>query len=375
MKLRCLTSLVATMVMASTAGAAEIYNKDGNTLNVFGSVIGGHYFSKGNLNKDGGHSFVRCGFLGKTYINDKIVGFGMLEHEIFLQNVEGVNYKNGGSNNNALLGYAGIKYGNFGTIDYGRNYGVLYDIGSWTDVVSSFGGDLFIADNFLSSRGSNIITYRNNNFFGFVEGLDFAVQYQGKNNINAVAGRTVKTANGEGYGVSASYSIDNISAAVAYTNSKRLLEQVNLDNNVDKSDNAGAYYCGLKYDGYGVYLAAAYGETYNMIPFGNFDDNLNPDNVYGFINKSKNVEVVAQYQFDFGLRPSVSYLQVKTSHMDNSNGDFLKKYVTIGTSYVYNKNISTTMDYRINLLDKSNFANTAQIDTNDIIALGIVYVF
>lgn len=373
MKLRCFTSLIATVVMASTAGAAEIYNRDGNTLNIFGSLIGGHYFSKYDSNKEGGHSFVRCGFIGKTHINDKVIGFSMWEHEISLQNVEGISYNN---SSNALLGYVGIKCGDFGTIDYGRNYGVLYDVGSWTDVVPAFGGDLFISDNFLSGRSSNVITYRNNNLFGFVEGLDFAVQYQGKNDINVITGRSLKMVNGEGYGVSASYSIDNIAAAVAYMNGKRTIEQINLDSNVYKNNSAEAYYCGLKYDGHGMYLAANYGETYNMTPFGNFDDNLNPDSIYGFVNKSRNIEVVAQYQFDFGLRPSVSYLHVKASDIDNNSYDnYLKRYVTVGASYICNKNISTTIDYRMNLLDKNDFTNAAHINTDDIIALGIAYVF
>lgn len=371
MKLRCLTSLVATMVMASTAGAAEIYNKDGNTLNMFGSLVGGYCFSDNGGNADGGHSFMRYGCVGKTYINDQIVGFGMWEQEFSLQKVESANC----NNNNVLLGYVGIKCGKFGTMDYGRNYGVLYDVGSWTDVVPAFGGDIFISDNFLSGRGSNIITYRNHDLFGCVEGLDFAVQYQGKNDVNAVVGRTLKTANGEGYGLSASYSIDNVAAAIAYVNGKRTVEQRNVDGNTRQNDSAEAYYCGLKYDGYGMYLAAMYGETYNMMPFGNFDDTLNPDSIYGFVNKSRNVEVVAQYSFDFGLRPSVSYLHVKASDLDNSYGNYLKKCVTVGASYMYNKNISTTIDYRINLLNKNDFTNAAQIDTNNIVALGVVYLF
>lgn len=373
MKLRCLTSLVATMVMASTAGAAEIYNKDGNTLNVFGSLVGGYYFSEnGSDSIEGSHSFMRYGCLGKTYVSEKVIGFGMWEQEVSLQNIEGCNHK---SNSNILLGYAGIKCGKFGTIDYGRNYGVLYDVGSWTDVVPAFGNDMFIADNFLSSRGSNIVTYRNNDLFGYVEGFDFAMQYQGKNDVNVVTGRTVKTANGEGYGISASYSLDNIAAGIAYINSKRTLEQRNLNGNLHQDDNAEAYYYGVKYDGYGMYLAAMYGETYNVMPFGNFDDALNPDGVYGFVNKSRNVEMVAQYNFDFGLRPSVSYLHVKAGDADNSYGNYLKKCITVGVSYMYNKNISTTIDYRINLLNKNDFTDAAHIDTNNIVALGLVYMF
>lgn len=373
MKLRCFTSLVATMVMASTAVASEIYNKDGNILDMFGSLVGGHYFSKDNT-KNGDNSFVRYGFSGTTYINDQIVGFGMWEHEISLKNTEGTIVNN---NDKVLLGYAGIKFGNLGSIDYGRNYGVLYDVGAWTDVTPGFGGDILFVDNFLSNRSSNVITYRNKNFFGFVNGLDFALQYQGKNDVNKATGRTLKTANGEGYGVSASYSLDNgFAASVAYTNNKRIIEQTALDSNLCCNDNAEAYSLGIKYDGNGMYVAATYGETYNMTPFGSFCDNLSPEYIYGFINKAKNIELVAQYQFDFGLRPSVSYLYSKANDAENDGySNFLKKCVTVGTSYVFSKNVCTTMDYRINLLHKDSFTSASQICTDNVIALGLAYAF
>ncbi|URJ28296.1 porin [Candidatus Blochmannia vicinus (nom. nud.)] len=373
MKLRCFTSLVATMVMASTAGAAEIYNNDGNILNIFGSIIGGHYFSREHT-KNGDNSFLRYGFSGKTYVNDKIVGFGMWEHEISLKNIEGINVNNSGK---VLLGYAGIKFGDFGSIDYGRNYGVLYDVGSWTDVIPGFGGDILLIDNFLSNRSSNVVTYRNKNLFGFVNGLDFALQYQGKNDVNKETGRTLKTANGEGYGVSASYALDNgLAASAAYVNSKRIAEQIVLDNNGGGSnDNAEAFSFGVKYAGKGMYVAATYGETYNMTPFGSFCDNITPENIYGFVNKAKNVELVAQYQFDFGLRPSVSYLHSKANDLESGYSNFLKKCITVGTSYVFNKNICTTIDYRIDLLNKNSFTDASNINPDDIIALGVAYVF
>lgn len=373
MKLRCFTSLIVTMIMVSTAGAVEVYNKNGNVLNTFGNIVGGQCFSK-NLVKHGSHSSMRYGLIGQTYISDKVFGFGKWEHEFFLQNVEtGINLKNNG---HSVLGYAGVKFGNFGSIDYGRNYGVLHDVISWADVVSEFGEDLSISDNFLSGRASNVITYRNTNFFGLLNGFDFAVQYQAKNDINQYTGRTLKTANGDGFGVSASYSLRNgLAASVAYVNSNRTLEQKHLDSSVDHNDTAEAYSVGLKYDAYGMYVAAVYGETYNMTPFGNFNDVLNPDNIFGFINKTRNVEVIARYQFNCGFIPSVSYLYSKASDVDNGYGDCLKKCFTIGTGYAFNKNIFTTVDYRINLLDKNDFTTAAQVCIDDALAVGISYLF
>lgn len=373
MKLRCFTSLIVAMVMVSTAGAVEVYNKNGNTLNTFGNIVGGQCFSKNSFH-NGSHSFMRYGLIGQTCISDKIFGFGKWEHEFFLQNVEtGINLK---ENGHSILGYAGIRFSDFGSIDYGRNYGVLYDVMSWTNLTSDFGEDLSISDNFLSGRASNLITYRNKNFFGFLNGFNFAIQYQGKNDINQSTGRTVKTANGDGYGVSASYSLRNgISASAAYVNSKRTFEQIRLDNNIDENDTAEAYSIGLKYDAHGVYVAAVYGETYNMTPFGNFNDILNPDNIYGFIDKARNVEVVAKYQFGCGFVPSISYLQSKASDVDNGYGNYLKKCVTIGTGYAFNKNVFAILDYRVNLLKKDDFTTAAQVCIDDAFAIGISYLF
>jgi outer membrane protein N len=35
----------------------------------------------------------------------------------------------------------GIKVGDYGSFDYGRNYGVLYDVEGWTDMLPEFGGE------------------------------------------------------------------------------------------------------------------------------------------------------------------------------------------------------------------------------------------
>ncbi len=64
-----------------------------------------------------------------------------------------------------------------------------------------------------------------------------------------------------------------------------------------KAESVGT---GLKYDANNIYLAANYGETRNATR-----------NEGGFANKTQDVLLVAQYQFDFGLRPSIAYPQSK----------------------------------------------------------------
>ena len=55
-----------------------------------------------------------------------------------------------------------------------------------------WGGDSWAsADNFMNGRTNGVATYRNYDFFGLVDGLDFAIQYQGKNRTVALRNKMV----------------------------------------------------------------------------------------------------------------------------------------------------------------------------------------
>lgn len=376
MKLRGITVLVSTMVIAGVTTAAEVYNKDGNKLDLYGELNGIHYLSS-NESKDGDHSFIRYGFHGEMQISNHnhLIGFGTWEQENAVRHSKNQEAKNGFTR----LGFAGLKFGEAGSLDYGRNYGVLYDVGAWTDVMPEFGGDTTLADNFLSGCANGVLTYRNANFFGMMDGLNFALQYQGKNSNNKDRDRSVQEENGDGYGLSTSYDFGNgVSAAVAYANSNRTQSQRALVTDAhyrgSKSKRAEAYSLGLRYDANSLYLAALYSETRNMTPFGKFS-NLTDRNIFGFSDKAKNIELVAQYQFIFGLRPSIGYLQSIIDDDNDSSSHTTKKYIELGTSYNFNKNMLTFIDYRINLLSKDSFSCAANISTDNILALGMVYMF
>ncbi|AVJ18554.1 porin OmpC [Serratia sp. MYb239] len=369
MKLRVLSLIVPAMLVAGTAGAAEIYNKDGNKLDLFGKIDGLHYFSDDN-GTDGDQSYLRFGLRGETQISDQLTGYGEWEYQVQLNKTENEN------DSYTRVGFAGLRFGDYGSLDYGRNYGVLYDIGAWTDVLPEFGGDTYGADNFLFQRSSGVLTYRNNDFFGLVDGLNFALQYQGKNDSAEESnnGRDVLAQNGDGYGMSATYDLGyGISAAAAYFSSDRTNEQNGYKNPgiLGSGDKAEAYSGGLKYDANNVYLAAMYTQSYNATRFGG-----SKGTAYGYANKAQNIELVAQYQFDFGLRPSVAYLQSKGKDIERGYGDQdLMKYVDVGATYYFNKNMSTYVDYKINLMDDNDFTKAAGINTDDVVALGLVYQF
>ena len=317
MKRNILAVVIPALLVAGAANAAEIYNKDGNKLDLYGKTVGLHYFSD-NKDNDGDKTYARLGFKGETQINDQLTGYGQWEYQFQGNRSEGGDDAQKG--NKTRLAFAGLKFGDAGSFDYGRNYGIVYDALGYTDMLPEFGGDTAYSDNFFVGRVGGVATYRNSNFFGLVDGLNFGVQYLGKNERDG----NVSRSNGDG-------------------------------------KKAEQWATGVKYDANNIYLAANYGETRNAT---RIED--------GFANKTQDFFVVAQYQFDFGLRPSISYNKSKAKDVEGVGSEDLVNYVEVGATYYFNKNMSTYVDYQINQIDSDNKLG---VNSDDTVAVGIVYQF
>ena len=226
MKRKVLAILVPALLMAGAANAAEMYNKDGNKVDLYGKVDARHTFSD-NPGDDGDETYVQVGFKGETQITNDLIGYGQWEYKTYANNTESA-----GDKSFNRLAYAGLKYGEYGSFDYGRNYGVVYDVEAWTDMLPVFGGDSYTwTDNFMNGRANGLATYRNTDFFGLVEGLNFALQYQGANEgQDATEDQEgtknghddVRFQNGDGFGMSTTYDFDfGLSLGAAYSSSDR----------------------------------------------------------------------------------------------------------------------------------------------------------
>ncbi|EPT4023445.1 porin OmpC [Enterobacter roggenkampii] len=380
MKRKVLAILVPALLMAGAANAAKMYNKDGNKVDLYGKVDARHTFSD-NPGDDGDETYVQIGFKGETQITNDLTGYGQWEYKTYANDTEGA-----GDKSFNRLAYAGLKFGEYGSFDYGRNYGVVYDVEAWTDMLPVFGGDSYTwTDNFMVGRTNGVATYRNNDFFGLVDGLNFALQYQGANegaNANEDQEGTknghkdVRFQNGDGFGMSTSYDfsgdLSGLSLGAAYSSSDRTNDQVAYGKAAESIGFAGgekaeAWTVGAKYDANSVYLAMMYAETRNMTPIGNV----------GIANQTQNFEAVAQYQFDFGLRPSLAWVYSKGKDLDGKgfNQD-LVNYIDLGMTYSFNKNFSTYVDYKINMLDNDEALYDAYgISTDDIVGVGMTYQF
>jgi len=354
MKRKVLAILVPALLMAGAANAAEIYNKDNNKIDIYGKVVGERIMT----DRSEGHgednsedtSYARFGVKGETQINDALIGYGQFELDF--------EASNDSNDDQTRLAFAGLKAVEYGSFDYGRNYGVAYDAEAYTDMFVEWGGDSWSGtDLFMTNRTNGVATYRNTDFFGLVDGLNFALQYQGKNEDGDVTKE-----NGDGYGFSTSYTIDGFSFAGAYANSDRTDDQVAKIRNI--GENAEVWALSAKYDANNVYAALMYGETRNM----NADDG-------DFVNKTQNFEAVLQYQFDFGLRPSLGWSYSKALDVAGYEDSDRLNYIEVGTWYYFNKNMNVYTAYKFNLLDDSAYVRDHGIDTDNQLALGIVYQF
>ncbi|MEE3649556.1 MULTISPECIES: porin [unclassified Brenneria] len=369
MKRNILAVVIPALLAAGAANAAEVYNKDGNKLDLTGRVNGLHYFSDNNGN-DGDKTYARLGFKGETQITSDLTGYGRFEYEF-----RGNRSESSGSANSdkTRFAFAGLKFADYGSFDYGRNQGVAYDGIAYTDVLPEFGGDQSNSDNFLTGRSTGVATYRNTDFFGLVDGWNFAIQYQGKNSSDTSNNRSnISEQNGDGWGISSSYESDiGLGVVASYAAIDRTNEQ-NSSVTTGRGKKAEAWATGLKYDANAIYLAATYGEYRNLSFIGQESTPASLTDTDGFADKTKIFEAVAQYNFDFGLTPSLAYVSGKAKDDANGKNDYITKYVSVGATYAFNKNMSTYVDYQINLIKDDNAYG---INDDDTVAVGLVYQF
>ncbi|MBN3262020.1 porin [Pectobacterium brasiliense] len=351
MKRNILAVVIPALLVAGAANAAEVYNKDGNKLNLTGRVHAGYTFNNQEVDNED-NTTARLGFKGETQIADQLVGFGRFEYQF-----DGNAAEDGAKSDKTRYAFAGLKFGDFGSFDYGRNLGVAYDGLAYTDVLPENGGDSSITDT-LTGRIGNAATYRTTNFFGLVDGLGFGLQYVAKDDSSSPR---IDRNHGDAWSTSVSYDTDfGVGVVGSYGSQERTAAQRTSTAGGDRAD---VWSTGVKYDANNVYVAAVYGEGRN---FYRTTGNILAD-------ESKVFEVVAQYNFDFGLTPTLAYVSRKDKVNTTANAnDYAVKYASVGATYAFNKNFSAYTEYDINLIDKDNAYGIAN---NDIVNVGVIYQF
>lgn len=367
MKRNLLALAIPALLVAGAASAnIEIYNKDGNSLSINGRAQGMNYITSTGNTDQGDQSNGRLGFTGRTIVSDDLAGYGRLEYQA-----------NAGDNSvKTRYAFAGLDFGNAGRLDYGQNDGITKRVTGYTDVLPEFGGD---SSDFylLSNRQAGLVTYSNDNLFGAVEGLNFALQYADKSPDEIIPDTDDKaksyllqdraefggafnyTLPGVGVGIGASYVMTSKSE-LAY------------------AEKGKVYAVGLMYDGSqtvgaenGLYVGALYIQGKGM--------NNNPTNTLaanGFNYKVSGYEGVIKYSVPVGgsiITPSVAYIEHKAEATDGAEKKPVAKYFDVALQYDFNKNMSAIVDYKINQLKEDDVSVEAL--TKDTVAVGLTYQF
>ncbi|MDX5626584.1 MULTISPECIES: porin [unclassified Brenneria] len=348
MKRNILAVVIPALLAAGAANAAEVYNKDGNKLDVYGRAEARYEFvdqDNGDGNSD--KTRARLGVRGETQITDQLTGYGRYELQFGAT-------KDDHNGVDTRLAFAGLKFADYGSLDFGRNAGILRGAIDYTDILPNYSGDFGGTDHFLTDRSSGVLTYRNTDFFGLVDGLNFGLQYAEKDEVGA----DVTENHGDGWGTSVSYDSD-IGLGVIATYAS--VDRASHTQGGVSGQKADTIIGGVKYDANSVYLAAIYGQSRNLAAYSGV-----------WADKTKFFEVSAAYNFDFGLTPSIIYSQAKADNDTAQIDDYSSKYVALSADYAFNKNINTYAVYKINLLDSDNKHG---VSDDDAVFVGLKYQF
>ncbi|PMN50555.1 hypothetical protein BCT31_19470 [Vibrio lentus] len=319
---------VSAAALATGANAAELYNQDGNSVE-----MGGRAEARLSL-KDGkaeDKTRIRLNFLGKVEIQDGLYGVGFYEGEFTTADNGGATDSSDGDITNRYT-YAGLG-GTFGEVTYGKNEGALGVITDFTDIMAYHGNSA--ADKIaVADRSNNMLSYKGQfqdlglkasyrfadredntpNNEGFADngqdGYSLSGIYAiGETGIKLGAGYADQDKNNE-YMLSASYAISDLYFAGVFTDGEK---------DFDGYQYTNAKFAGVQdYTGYELAAAYTLGQTVFSTTYNNAET--------GNDTSADNIAVDATYYFKPNFRGYVSY-----------NFNLLDAKDTLGTSTVGEK--------------------------------------
>lgn len=348
------SALLTCLISSCELFAAEVYKNENKQIELLGEMHSRYYVSS-EPDETGNENYAFFTVKGETNPYEQLKLYGAYEYGLWLNGVDEKNHSG------TRLAYFGLDYDSKISVDYGISEGVLYDIAAWTDVLPVFGNDTYSEDdNFMAGRGKNLLTLRSNGLLGLKDGLKFAVQFQGEN----TGAKDVLQQNGQGIGYSVNYTTEyGFSVGAVYLHSDRTYAQRKYTAN--DSSYAEFWGASVKYDDSELYLAVNWGESHNMTAIN--------DQVVA--RKTKNIETVAQYQLNSGLRPSIAW--IKSIADTNEHRNFNRvNYIDLAVLYSFSEELTLYSEYKINLLNKkSDILDAYQLSSEDVAIIGVSYVF
>ena len=330
---------VSAAALATGANAAELYNQDGNSVE-----MGGRAEARLSL-KDGkaeDKTRIRLNFLGKVEIQDGLYGVGFYEGEFTTAENGGSTDNNDGDITNRYT-YAGIG-GDFGEVTYGKNDGALGVITDFTDIMSYHGNSaaMKIA---VADRSDNMVSYK-----GQFQDLGVKASYR-------FADRQEGVVNGCNIGEYCDNDADGYSLSGIYAIG-------------DSGFKLGAGYADQADQN--EYMLAASFRTEALYFAGTFTD--------GELAKKDGDYTGYEFATAYTLDKTAFTLTYNNAETD---GDTSADNVAIDATYYFKPNFRTYISYNFNLIsegdkfgnaDGVNFGAT-KVQAEDELALGLRYDF
>lgn len=359
-------SLLFFIFNINNVNALYLYDKDNNLITL-NSNVNSIAINSGDKNNDGNLNLLNFVLKGETHVTNNFITYGKWQYKFMNQINDSKLFKN--LDNTIDLAIVGMKYGNLGYLNYGRNKTLMSNLltaDKSFHVLNIINNSNINASGYGSDSVSGLVTYHNKDFFGTIKGLNFNIQYHGKNNFTLNNRTSALKANGSGYSFSASYEKDDLTLSSAYSSINRAPEQNTL--RYGRGDIAKLWATSMQYNFHPVYLSAFYSENYLATPIEN-----------GFANKTKNVEFIAQFKLLNGfLRPAISYGHSQGQEIDKGVDSIdLNKYISFGSTYDVTNNVTVYGEYKLNLLQKENTVSDIKLNLSkdNVAAFGVNYKF
>jgi predicted porin len=266
------------------------------------------------------------------------------------------------------LGYVGVDFDEWGRLTVGKQWGVHYDITSYTDQFHVFGADASATFNagtdgglMGTGRADSAISYRNT-FFDRVE-IGMQLQIRSLSDGEAV----------DGYGASARLQVlDRLEAGLSYT---RAMYDRRLEGRVLGLDGDGEYLAlGLRYDSdrldlAGVYVTQSNGDLVR-VPF----SDLGSDVPLSVVFDATGVELFGRYQITDQIGLLGGYLNYDPVRDVRISGyvdpRFELEYYVAGLDYSWFPSATFFVEYRL-----ANGTDALGVRGEDAVAIGFQYWF
>ncbi|WP_392340556.1 porin [Moritella marina] len=299
---KSLLALVLPSLFASTVGAVEVYNNDGQAVDLYGRAYAGHDFSGEGKNANyGNDSYIRLGAKLKSDISDSLSAFARYELQYDLKDSET------SPTTKTRLAYIGLD-SDVGAFSFGRQYNALTIASDLTDVAytNAYGGNLG-----NTSRDNSTLKYSNK-----FAGLQLDASYRLDDNQSDVESDAE-------YSLAATYKLDfGLTLAAGFS----------AKSPTDDYD-ASLFLVGASYKTGPMRVAATFAQG------AEFEDQNTDHTAY---------ELSAEYKITKQLRAQVLYnvqeLEDTTTSVTTDAVDDL----VFGVRYDFNKSLRTVAEYRIN---------------------------